>query len=68
MVQPWFNFAAALAIDLLIGLERERGKGEGPTRRPAGIRTFALASVLGAIAIHLGEQLFLPSPRPRWPC
>jgi uncharacterized membrane protein (DUF4010 family) len=51
---PWFNFAVALALGLLIGLERERSKGDGPDRRPAGIRTFALAALLGAIATHLG--------------
>src|SRR5271157_4366674 len=54
MALPWLNFAVALALGLLIGLERERSKGEGPTRRPAGIRTFGLASLSGAIAIHLG--------------
>ncbi|MCX7381100.1 MAG: MgtC/SapB family protein [Alphaproteobacteria bacterium] len=51
---PWFHFAVALGLGLLIGLERERKKGEGPTRRPAGIRTFGLTSLLGAIAIHVG--------------
>lgn len=51
---PWFNFAVALALGLLIGLERERSKGDGPDRRPAGIRTFALAALLGALAAHLG--------------
>ena len=55
----WFNFAVALAIGLLIGIERERSKGEGPTRRPAGIRTFALVSLLGAIAVHLGGGVLL---------
>lgn len=59
MPSPWFNFAVALAIGLLIGLERERTKGEGPARRPAGIRTFALATLLGAIAIHVGGALLL---------
>ena len=33
----------------LIGLERERRKGEGPT----GIRIFTLPSLLGTITIHL---------------
>ena len=51
---PWINFTVALAIGLLIGVERERTKGEGPLRRPAGIRTFALASLLGAVAVHVG--------------
>ena len=54
LTAPWLNFAVALGIGLLIGLERERSKGEGPTRRPAGIRTFALGALLGAIATHLG--------------
>jgi len=59
MTYPWLNFAVALALGLLIGLERERSKGEGPTRGPAGIRTFALAALLGAIGIHLGDVLLL---------
>ena len=56
---PWHGFAVALGIGLLIGLERERSKGDGPTRRPAGIRTFALASLLGAVATHLGGTILL---------
>ncbi len=56
---PWINFTVALAIGLLIGIERERSKGEGPLRRPAGIRTFALASLLGAVAVHVGGVAIL---------
>ncbi len=37
-----------------MGLERERTKGVGPTRRPAGIRTFTLAALLGALGTYLG--------------
>ena len=59
MMAPWYNFAVALGIVLLIGLERERTKGDGPPRRPAGIRTFALASLLGAVAVHLGGMVLL---------
>lgn len=54
MSGPWLNFAVALALGLLIGIERERRKGEGPGRSAAGVRTFALASLLGAISIHVG--------------
>ena len=43
----------------MIGLARERSKGAGPYRRPAGIRSFALAAVLGALAVHLGGVLLL---------
>lgn len=48
------GLGAALGIGLLIGLERERRKGTGPTRAPAGIRTFALTALLGAVAMRLG--------------
>jgi uncharacterized membrane protein (DUF4010 family) len=55
----WLRFVAALCIGLLVGVERERSKGIGPTRREAGIRTFALASILGALAFHIGGGLLL---------
>lgn len=42
------TLAAALGCGLLIGIERERRKGEGPGRALAGLRTFALTSVTGA--------------------
>jgi len=47
------QFAVALGIGLLIGLERERHKGSGPGREAAGIRTFALVSLLGAASMRL---------------
>jgi len=50
----WFNVLVALALGLLIGIERERSKGEGPSRGAAGLRTFGLAALLGAIAIQVG--------------
>ncbi len=48
------KFAAALGIGLLIGSERERHKGEGPSRSPAGVRTFMIASLSGAVSLALG--------------
>lgn len=56
---PWLNFAVALGIGLLIGVERERSKGEGPNRRAAGIRSFGIASLVGALAFHVGGGLTL---------
>ncbi len=53
------SFAIALGIGLLIGAERERRKGEGQSRGPAGIRTFAISSLGGAIAFTVGGQLLL---------
>lgn len=45
----------ALGGGLLIGLERERRKGEGPARRAAGIRSFTLVALAGALAQALGQ-------------
>lgn len=45
-----FGLAAALGSGLLIGLERERHKRRGAHREPAGLRTFTLASMSGALA------------------
>jgi len=53
------NLAVALGIGLLIGGERERRKGEGPSRAPAGIRTFTVASLAGAISFTVGGELML---------
>ncbi|MBP7132333.1 MAG: DUF4010 domain-containing protein [Aquabacterium sp.] len=44
------GLAVALGCGLLIGLERERRKGTGRDRAAAGLRTFAVVALLGAIA------------------
>jgi uncharacterized membrane protein (DUF4010 family) len=51
--QGW-GLAVAVGIGILLGAERERHKGRGPGRGSAGVRTFALASLLGALAAQLG--------------
>ena len=50
MNEHFTGLLVALGIGLLMGLERERRKGTGATRRLAGIRTFALVSLAGALA------------------
>lgn len=59
-VAPWLSrpewpLLVALAIGSLIGLERERRKGEGTSRSPAGLRTFALFGLLGGLAALIGN-------------
>ena len=65
----WLNLAVALGIGLLIGTERERSKvrdredndkegGQGDIAL-AGIRTFTIASILGAITIMMNFWLLL---------
>ncbi|GAA4805980.1 MgtC/SapB family protein [Lysobacter hankyongensis] len=48
------GFCVAFAVGLLIGIERERNKGDGPGRAAAGVRTFILVALAGAIAQRVG--------------
>lgn len=48
------GLAAALGLGLLIGIERERRKGEGAEVIAAGVRTHALLALSGAAAMLLG--------------
>jgi len=50
------RFVVALGLGMLIGLERERSKSE---EGGAGVRTFALIALTGAISGYLGESLGL---------
>src|SRR5258708_35125760 len=60
LLHPLFlGFLVALGIGLLIGIDRERKKGEGPARQAAGLRTFTLAALLGAVAFVAGGELLL---------
>ena len=49
------GFSVALGIGALIGIERERSKGDGADRGPAGLRTFLLIALAGALAQRLGD-------------
>ena len=56
--RQWHLFVA-LGIGLLIGLERERRKGQGPEREAAGVRTFALVALVGGLAAEIGGAIVL---------
>ncbi len=53
------GLGVAFGCGLLIGIERERRKGSGPHRMYAGMRSFALVAVIGALAQVLGGVLVL---------
>lgn len=53
------GLAVALGVGLLIGADRERVKGAGPSRAAAGLRTFAVASLSGAVAVTVGGEIVL---------
>jgi len=53
-----WQFAVALGLGMLIGLERERT--EGGERTFAGARTFSLVALLGALSVYIGELSGFP--------
>ena len=55
--QPELKLLFALGIGLLVGVERERSKGAGPTRGAAGLRTFALIGLVGGVAGLFAQPL-----------
>ena len=55
MPSPFLALCVALGIGLLVGAERERRKGSTPGRSAAGIRTFAIASIIGAVGMLVGD-------------
>jgi len=55
----WLNLAVSLGIGLLVGAERERSKGVDPDRSLAGIRTFTIASLLGAVSTIVSFWLLI---------
>ncbi|MBM5456432.1 MgtC/SapB family protein [Pseudomonas sp. P66] len=53
------HLAAALGIGMLVGLERERKKGTGEHRAFAGLRTFAITSVLGYVCMAVAGTMLV---------
>ena len=54
MIEVIQSLSVALGIGLMMGAERERRKSTRTAPMAAGIRTFAMASVSGALAMQLG--------------
>ena len=48
-------FLAAFGGGLLVGIERERNKGDGPDRAAAGVRTYTLVALMGVVGALLGN-------------
>jgi uncharacterized membrane protein (DUF4010 family) len=55
MTDPVVALAVALGVGMLLGVERERRKGEGTGRAAAGVRTFALVGLAGGVSWRVGE-------------
>lgn len=57
--QPVIHLVVALGIGLLIGAERERSKSTVAEKISEGVRTFALATLLGAMSAMMHFWLFV---------
>lgn len=51
------RLAVALGVGLLVGIERERSNRRNPSHEAAGVRTFTLTALIGAISLQLGQEL-----------
>lgn len=60
LVSLFYRFGAALAIGILIGLQREYAH-EPVEEIAAGVRTFALLGLAGCLAALLADRLALPA-------
>lgn len=56
------NFAVALLIGALVGIEREKSKTAAPEQSFAGLRTFILFALVGALAALISEHMQSPWP------
>lgn len=56
----FYRFGAALAIGVLVGLQREYAYGDSDKELFAGVRTFALISLLGCSGALLTDELAAP--------
>jgi len=55
--RPEWRLLVALAVGLVVGLERERARDAERPRRWAGLRSFGLASLLGGVALQTGSPV-----------
>ncbi|HEY1334164.1 MAG TPA: hypothetical protein VGF31_07905 [Myxococcaceae bacterium] len=60
--RPEWRLGVALAVGLVVGLERARARDAERPRRWAGLHSFGLASLLGGVAMQTG-----PPMHTRWP-
>lgn len=58
----FYRFGVALAIGMLIGLERERAHDDPKHRLFAGVRTFSLIGIVGCLTAFLADTLSSPLP------
>lgn len=56
---PVIGVLVSLGVGILIGIERERRKGDADERAAAGVRSFTLAALLGTLArLFGGDAIF----------
>jgi uncharacterized membrane protein (DUF4010 family) len=60
MIQEYINYAVALALGFLVGFQREFSFNEKEKEHAAGVRTFSLLAIMGAIAADFSMRMQTP--------
>lgn len=58
----FYRLAAAIGIGLIIGMQREQTYFDQTDRHPAGVRTFTLVALVGALVALLSDQMQSVAP------
>ena len=53
----FYKLAAALGIGFIIGMQRENSYSRNNSRHPAGLCSFSIVSLCGALTCYLGELM-----------
>ena len=53
----FYKLAAALGIGFIIGLQRENSYSRNNSKHPAGLCSFSIVSLCGALSCYLGELM-----------
>lgn len=53
----FYKFAAALGIGFIIGMQRENSYSQNNSRHPAGLCSFSIVSLCGALSCYLGDLM-----------
>ena len=53
----FYKLAAALGIGFIIGMQRENSYSRNNSRHPAGLCSFSIVSLCGALSCYLGDLM-----------
>lgn len=61
-IQTFYHLACALALGFVVGLQRENSFSDPERHHPAGVRTFSIVGLMGALMAYMGMLLDSVTP------